>query len=100
MDSASIALILIGFPYKAYLLRDHDILYKTGYLSRRTTAVPKNRIQHVEIRQGVLSRMFKLSKLVVFTAGGNASDLSISGLKPEVAQQLKEHISKSISIHE
>jgi membrane protein YdbS with pleckstrin-like domain len=96
----AILMVQLGFPRKAYQLRDHDILYKTGYFIRKNTAIPKNRIQHVEIRQGVLARMFKLSKLMIFTAGGNSSDLSIPGLKPDVAQQLKEHISKNISAHE
>lgn len=96
----SISLVELGFPKKSYLLRDHDLLYKTGYLMQKMTAVSKNRIQHVEIRQGILLRLFKLSKLVVYTAGGNSSDLSIPGLKPEDAEVLKEHISLSVSQHE
>jgi len=93
-------LVELGFPRKKYLLRRHDLVYKTGYLLQTTTAIPKNRIQHVEIRQSILLRLFKLSKLVIYTAGGSSSDLSISGLKPELAEQLKEHISLSISEHE
>lgn len=96
----AILIVQLGFSHKGYILRKHDIIFKTGYLNRKTTAIPKNRIQHVEIRQSILSRIFKLSKLIVFTAGGNSSDLSIPGLNPEDAQQLKEHISKSISQYE
>lgn len=96
----SFVLVELGFPRKSYLLRQHDLLYRTGYLMQKITAVPKNRIQHVEIRQGVFLRLFKLSKLVIFTAGGSSSDLSISGLTPEDAEQLKEHISLSVAEHE
>jgi len=96
----SFMLVNIGFPRKKYLLRQHDLLYKTGYIFEKTTAIPINRIQHIEIRQSILLRMFKLSKLIIYTAGGNSSDLSISGLKPEDASFLKEHISKTISEHE
>ena len=96
----SFILIEVGFKRKAYLLRQHDLLYKTGYLMQKMTAVTKNRIQHVEIRQSILLRIFKLSKLVIFTAGGDKSDLSIPGLKPQDAEKLKEHISHSISEHE
>jgi membrane protein YdbS with pleckstrin-like domain len=98
--SLSILLVIVGFPRKGYLLRQHDLLYKTGYLMQKVTAIPKNRIQHIEIRQGILLRIMGLSKIVVFTAGGSSSDLSISGLQPEVAQQLKEDISLNISTHE
>ena len=89
-----------GFPRKKYLLRQHDLIYKTGYLVQKTTTIPINRIQHIEIRQSILLRIFKLSKLIIYTAGGNSSDLSISGLQPEDAKLLKEHISKIISEHE
>lgn len=96
----SFLLVELGFRRKSYLLRTHDLVYKTGYVFQKMTAVPKNRIQHVEIRQGLLLRMFGLSKIVLYTAGGSGSDLSISGLMPEVAEQLKEHISLSISEYE
>jgi len=100
LSIASFLLVEVGFKRKAYLLREYDLLYKTGYLMQKMTAIPKNRIQHVEIRQSVLLRLFKLSKLVIYTAGGSSSDLSISGLKPEDAEILKEHISKSVAQYE
>jgi len=93
----SFVLVQLGFERKAYLLREHDVIYKTGYIIQKMTVIPQNRIQHIEIREGVLLRLFKLSKLVIYTAGGNASDLSISGINPEVAKQLKEFISKKIA---
>lgn len=93
-------LVELGFPRKSYLLREHDLLYRTGYLMQKMTSVPKNRIQHIEIRQSIFLRFFNLSKLVIFTAGGSSSDLSISGLNPQDAEYLKEHISLSISEHE
>ncbi len=96
----SFGLVEIGFPRKKYLLRQHDLVYQTGYIVQSTTAIPKNRIQHVEIRQSILLRIFKLSKLVIYTAGGSSSDLSIPGIKPKEAELLKEHISLSISEHE
>jgi membrane protein YdbS with pleckstrin-like domain len=95
----SFVLVELGFKRKAYLLRQHDLLYKTGYIMQKMTAVTKNRIQHVEIRQSILLRIFKLSKLVIFTAGGDKSDLSIPGIKPSDAEKLKEHLSLSISEH-
>lgn len=97
---ANILLVNAAFPRKGYLLRKHDLLYKSGYLVHRIVAVPKNRIQHVEIRQGAIARLFNLSKLLIYTAGGSSSDLSVPGLNPETAKQLKEHLSLSISEYE
>ncbi len=96
----NIFLINAGFPIKGYLLRKHDLLYRSGYLVQKTIVVPKNRIQHVEIRQGVIARFFNLSKLLIYTAGGSSSDLSVPGLSIETAKQLKEHLSLSISEYE
>ncbi len=96
----SFLLIELEFPQKKYALRTHDLIYQEGFLFKKIVAVPKNRIQHVEIKQGVLLRVLKLVRISIFTAGGDASDLSIWGLTPEDALQLKEHLSKSIAKYE
>ena len=81
-----------GHQHKGYALRERDIIYKKGWIWRSTTVVPFNRIQHTEIDQGPIERMFGLSKLKVFTAGGASSDLKIPGLLPETANRLKDFI--------
>lgn len=81
-----------GFHNKFYALRQKDIVYKTGWLWKSTTTAPFTRVQHVSIDQGPIERQFNLSKLRIFTAGGNASDMTIPGLDPETADRLKEFI--------
>lgn len=81
-----------GYEYKGYALRERDIIFKKGWIWRSTTIVPFNRIQHTEIDQGPIERMFGLSKLKIFTAGGASSDLKIPGLLPETANKLKDYI--------
>ena len=89
-----------GFPMKGYALREHDIVYRTGFINRKTITVPFNRIQHSEIRQSMIARMLNISKLRIFTAGGQGSGLFIHGLSPETAQQLKDFLSKKVSQYE
>jgi len=96
----SLVITIMGFPRKGYLVRENDISFQKGIITYKITTVPFNRIQHVEVNQGVLAKMFKLSSLKLFTAGGNASDLSIPGLPKEVAQNLKAFLSEKISEHE
>jgi len=81
-----------GFAYKAYALREKDIVYKSGYIFRRKTIVPFNRVQHCEVNRGPIDRMFGLSELKIYTAGGSSSDMKIPGLKPESANTLKQFI--------
>ena len=91
---------LLGFPKKGYLLRERDISYKTGLIYFKQITVPFNRVQHVEVSQGVLEKIFKLSSVKVYSAGGSTSDLSIPGLTVADAQKLKAFISEKISQHE
>ncbi|AUC79701.1 hypothetical protein CW736_10160 [Nonlabens sp. MB-3u-79] len=84
---------------RGYVLREQDITYKKGWLFHSQTTVPFNRIQHTEIKHGPIDRLFKLCELDIFTAGGSASDLSISGLDPEDAAKLKDYISGKLSVH-
>jgi membrane protein YdbS with pleckstrin-like domain len=82
----------LGFPMKKYALRERDISYKSGLLIKKITTVPFSRIQHVEIDEKPISRLFGLASLSVYTAGDGSDDLVVKGLKKEVAIQLKEFI--------
>jgi len=83
-----------GFAYKSYALRQKDIIYHEGWLWKHMTTTPFNRVQHVSIDQGPIERNFNISKLKIYTAGGKASDITIPGLDPITADQLKEFIVK------
>ena len=89
-----------GFKFKAYGLRDHDILYKSGLIWRNEIIVPFNRIQHVELGQGPIERYLNLAKVKIFTAGGNASDLSIPGLNYDEAMKIKEFLVSKTRLYE
>jgi membrane protein YdbS with pleckstrin-like domain len=95
-----LVIINLGFPVKGYALREHDIIYRSGYINNRIITVPFNRIQHTEIRQSMIARMLGLSKLKIFTAGGHNSGLYIHGITPETAQQLKDFLSKTVNKYE
>lgn len=94
LASLSFLATIKGFSLKKYALREHDILYQRGWIWRKSTAIPFNRIQHASVSQGPFERNFDLSSLHVFTAGGSSSDLSIPGLEIEEAQRIKDFILK------
>ena len=89
-----------NYRIKAYALRDHDIIYKSGVVFFKLTTVPFNRVQHCEIKQGPIQRWFGLNTLQIFTAGGATSDLVIDGLNPERAKRLKEFIINKTALAE
>jgi uncharacterized protein len=42
----------------------------------------------------LLERLFEMSSLRIYTAGGSSSDLSIPGLKPDQALKMRSYILK------
>jgi membrane protein YdbS with pleckstrin-like domain len=98
LSIVQVVFVIKGFPFKGYALRQHDILYKYGWLYKNQIAVPFNRIQHVDTRQGIFERSFGLSKLNIYTAGGQGSDITIPGLLDADAQQLKEYILRQTAV--
>ncbi len=82
----------ISVPKKGYAVRDKDIIYKSGVFWRTVTAIPFNRIQHVEKSSTPLDRKFQLASLRLFTAGGSGGDLNIHGLSAKTAEKLRKFI--------
>lgn len=87
------------FRKSGYAVREHDIIFKRGFLFEKTTVVPFNRVQHVSTNRGVMDKMLNLSALNIFTAGGSGSDVSLPGLLPETANSLKEALAARMSGH-
>ncbi len=79
----------ISLPKRGYVLRDKDILFRKGVVWRSVTAIPFNRIQHVETSSTPFDRKFDLATLQLFTAGGSGGDLKIDGLSTAAAEQLR-----------
>lgn len=89
-----------GFQYKSYAIRQHDITYKSGWLWRKITTVPFSRVQHCEVSQNMVDRIWDLSRLKIYTAGGSSSDITIPGLNHQVANDLKGYILKKVDENE
>jgi uncharacterized protein len=88
-----------SFNNSGYALREQDIFYKTGWLWTSTTAIPYKRIQHLEVHQGPIDRVFDLSSVSIYTAGGDSSDMEIEGVMPDQAESIKSFIlEKNISL--
>lgn len=80
------------FKTRRYAFRSHDVIYKHGLLSETTTIVPFNKMQHITLNQGWISRIYGLADLEFYTAGGGSVDMSISGLKKEDAEKYQAFV--------
>jgi membrane protein YdbS with pleckstrin-like domain len=80
----------IGYIKKGFAFRNHDVLFKHCFIATNTIVIPYNRIQHVALHEGIISRFFGLAKIEIFTAGGNSSDIEIPGIEKEQAENIKQ----------
>jgi len=95
----------MGYSYfsffkEGYALRQKDIVYKHGLFWRSIATIPFSRIQHCEVKEGPIQRLFGLASLHIYTAGGNSSDIDIPGLNPERANELKQFVLTKIKSEE
>jgi membrane protein YdbS with pleckstrin-like domain len=87
----------ISYNYSGYAMRERDILFRHGWIIRKTRAVPLKRIQHVSVQSGPIERKFGLASISIFTAGSEAADFTINGITEQKAQQIKEWISTQLN---
>lgn len=80
----------ISLKKRGFAFREHDVIYRSGILATNTMIIPYNRVQHVALHEGFISRYFDLAKVEIFTAGGDSSDVSIPGIKKEQAEDIKQ----------
>ena len=81
---------------RGWALREHDLIYRSGVIWRRTAIVPFARIQHVETASGPIERLFGLMRVKCFTAGGMTADLSVEGLDGEAARRVRQYLLEQI----
>ena len=79
------------FQFKAYGIRERDVMSQSGWLFQKLEVIPISKIQYCVVKKGPLEQKFKLASLRLFTAG-QQSDITLSGLKAEEAERLKKWI--------
>jgi hypothetical protein len=82
------------FRYRVWRFEvgDDSLYLVRGVLTRTDTSVPFVRVQHVDTRRGPLERAAGLSSVVVYTAGSRGADITIPGLRPSRATDLRERL--------
>ncbi|WP_126665016.1 PH domain-containing protein [Haloterrigena salifodinae] len=85
---------VISFHYRSwnFQIESNGIFIECGFLWRKRTFVPHHNIQHVDINQPIIDRLFGLSRLVIHTAGEADSTVRISGLRPDKSKMIEEEI--------
>ncbi|TQQ82072.1 PH domain-containing protein [Halonotius roseus] len=75
-----------------YVVNDDALYLERGVLTEVRTEVPLVRIQHVDSRRSAFERLVGLASTVVYTAGSRGADVTIPGLTPDDASDLRERL--------
>lgn len=87
-----------AFFKRKFALRTHDIIYQHGLIKSSTIIIPFNRIQHVDLEEGWLSRVFDIKSIAIFTAGQNSGDIKIPGLEKDISEKINQLILNKIKL--
>lgn len=72
-----------------YQITVDELVLHTGLIFRRQRRVPLDRIQDVDVQQGLLHRYLDLSKVSVSTAGSETEEVKLNVLSLDAANALK-----------
>jgi membrane protein YdbS with pleckstrin-like domain len=75
-----------------YARDPEELLIKFGVWTKVETVVPLFRVQHIDIGQGPIERLFSVNRLVIHTAGTQHSRVVLPGLSRETAETLRDEI--------
>ncbi len=89
--------VLARYRVWGFAVSDEDLYIERGVLTRINSVVPYVRVQHVDTQRGPIERLVGLSSVVVYTAGSRGADITIPGLAPERAEDLRERL-RSLAI--
>jgi membrane protein YdbS with pleckstrin-like domain len=82
----------LHYRFTSYKLDAKGIEIRTGVIWRTVIAVPRSRVQHIDVSQGPLERSYGLGTLVIYTAGTAHSQVGLSGLAHRTALSLRDHL--------
>lgn len=75
-----------------YRLTDRLLQVTRGWTFHTDTVVPLVRVQHLDVIRGPIDKMFGIATLVVHTAGTHNSIVTVPGLAPDRAAEIRDII--------
>ena len=79
-----------------YRLTERLLQVVRGWMFHVDTMVPLVRVQHLDVVQGPLDKLFGTASLVVHTAGTHNSTVTLPGLEPERAGEIRDVVREHV----
>ncbi|WP_121116100.1 PH domain-containing protein [Croceibacterium ferulae] len=96
--------LLLRLPLRRWRARGYSwgtdaLRVVRGLWWRRDITVPFGRVQHLDVTQGPLERLFGLGTLVLHTAGNHNSSVALTGLAHGQALAMRDAIRAHVALH-
>ena len=82
----------LAYSHTWYRADERGIEIRRGVIWRHRIAVPRSRVQHIDVTQGPLQRSYGIGTLVLFTAGTSHSRVTLTGLAYPAALSLRDSL--------
>ena len=82
----------LEYRHTRYRVDEQLIEIERGVVFRESIAIPRSRVQHLDVAQGPMMRRHGLGELAIYTAGTEYSRVTLAGLAYEVAQSLRDRL--------
>jgi membrane protein YdbS with pleckstrin-like domain len=79
-----------------YAFTGRELHIAAGWWTRIHAIVPVSRVQHIDVVQGPVERMFGVARLLLFTAGTDMAAVPLGGIRRETAEEIRDAIRVSI----
>ena len=79
-----------------YRLTERMLHSVHGWMFHTDTLVPVVRVQHLDVTRGPLDKLFGTASLVVHTAGTHNSIVTVHGLAPDRAAEIRDTIREHV----
>jgi len=89
-----VGLAMARYRVWRYEVREDALYLERGVFTRVRTVVPFVRLQHVDSSRGPVERLIGLASTVVYTAGSRGADVTVPGLTPAGADDLRERLKR------
>jgi len=84
------------YSHLGYRLTERLLQVVRGWMFHTDTIVPFVRVQHIDVRRGPVEKLFGVATLVVHTAGTHNSIVTVPGLAPDRAAEIRDIIREHV----
>lgn len=84
------------YGHLGYRVAERLLQVVRGWMFHTDTLVPFVRVQHIDVTQGPVEKLFGVATLVVHTAGTHNSVVTVPGLAPQRAAEIRDIIREHV----